>query len=367
MLLGVFCSVDMVVDSVPAITMVALRHQSFHQKPKPEIFQICTTATNNAIANHSSARSSVAELAKEEAYMPREKEGERIPRDWIYTDVPPKTHHNGKNHYLQPANKVDDPNLHNPLIRQERLGCGWLGAIFEWEGVIVDDEDSSSKSERRAWLVLSKEEYKSPPSTILLNRIEGMKNEQALSEVLCWSRDTEELQRLATRKEEIHRTLHSGLYRLRPGSQQFMTVLSKHNIPTAVASTRPKRFIKEAVESVGVEWDFDAIIGAEDVYRGKPDPKMFIYAAQKLNLIPERCIVFGNSNLTVEAAHDARMKCVAVASRHPLYELSAADLVVRHLSELSVVNLKKLAAIESPESGSEELEAEMEKEEASIW
>lgn len=165
MLLGVFCSVVMVVDSIPA-TMLALRHQlpyqSFHQKPKPEIFQICTTTTNNTTANHSSVRSFVAGLAKEEV---------RVPHDWIYTDAPPKSHHKGKNLYLQQANKVDDPNLHNPLIWQERLSCGWLGAIFEWEGVIVDDEDSSSKSERRAWSVLSKEEYKSPPSTILLNRI----------------------------------------------------------------------------------------------------------------------------------------------------------------------------------------------------
>ncbi|KAK7369607.1 hypothetical protein VNO80_11649 [Phaseolus coccineus] len=81
---------------------------------------------------------------------------------------------------------------------------------------------------------------------------------------------------------------------------------------------------------------------------------MFLYAAQLLNLIPERCIVSGNSNLTVEAAHEARMKCVAVASKHPVYELGAAEIVVRHLDEPCVVDLKKLAVIEMPEFGSPE-------------
>ncbi|KAK1389840.1 hypothetical protein POM88_018018 [Heracleum sosnowskyi] len=87
---------------------------------------------------------------------------------------------------------------------------------------------------------------------------------------------------------------------------------------------------------------------------------MYMYAAQLLHFLPERCIVFGNSNQTVEAAHDARLKCVAVASKHPVYELGAADLVVKRLDELSIVDLKNLADIDSPEFGEPELEMEFE-------
>ncbi|EMS56472.1 hypothetical protein TRIUR3_02570 [Triticum urartu] len=56
------------------------------------------------------------------------------------------------------------------------------------------------------------------------------------------------------------------------------------------------------------------------------------------------------------------MKCVAVASKHPVYELGAADLVVKRLDELSIVDLKNLADIDSPEFGMEP-EPEMEEEE----
>ncbi|XP_074303918.1 5-amino-6-(5-phospho-D-ribitylamino)uracil phosphatase, chloroplastic-like [Silene latifolia] len=294
------------------------------------------------------------ELTKEAAYSYKEKE--RIPRAWNYYI---ETDSDRKPGVWPPDNKADSPSLHNPLLRQERLGCGWLGAIFEWEGVIIEDNPDL---EKQAWLALSEEEGKSPPPAFVLKRVEGMKNEQAISEVLCWSRDQGEIRRLATRKEEIYQRLQGGIYRLRSGSREFVDVLISYEIPMALVSTRPRKILEAAIGTIGIEGVFSVIVAAEDVYRGKPDPEMFVYASQLLSFIPERCIVFGNSNQTVEAAHDARMKCVAVASKHPVYELGAADLVVRHLDELTVVDLKNLAAVESPEFQSGELELEMEEE-----
>lgn len=257
-----------------------------------------------------------------------------------------------------PANKADNPGLQNPLLRQERMGCGWLAAIFEWDGVLIEDNPDL---EKQAWLALSEEEGKSPPPAFILRRIEGMKNEQAISEVLCWSRDPVQLKRMASRKEEIYQALQGGIYSFRPGSQEFVNILMHYKIPIALVSTRPRKNLETAIGAIGVEEVFNVIVAAEDVYRGKPDPEMFVYAAQLLQYIPERCIVFGNSNQTVEAAHDARMKCVAVASKHPMYELGAADLVVKRLDELSVVDLKNLADIESAEF-KPELEMELEEE-----
>ncbi|RDX92140.1 5-amino-6-(5-phospho-D-ribitylamino)uracil phosphatase, chloroplastic, partial [Mucuna pruriens] len=257
-----------------------------------------------------------------------------------------------------PANRADNPSLRNPLLRQERMGCGWLGAIFEWEGVLIEDNPDL---EKQAWLALSQEEGKPSPPTFTLKRIEGMKNEQAISEVLCWSRDPAQIRRMANRKEEIYQAFQGGIYSLMSGSKEFVSVLMHYKIPMALVSTRPRKTLESAIGEIGIGDNFSVIVAAEDVHRGKPDPEMFVYAAQLLNFIPERCIVFGNSNQTVEAAHDARMKCVAVASKHPVYELGAADLVVRRLDELSVVDLKNLADIEMTEFGSPEPEMEMEK------
>ncbi|CAN4127369.1 unnamed protein product [Withania somnifera] len=281
----------------------------------------------------SSIRAQAMELTKE-AYSYRE-EG-RIPKDFRYrieTDVDRKP---GK---WPPANKADNPALHNPLLRQERMGCGWLAAIFEWEGILTEDNPDL---EKQAWLALSQDEGKSPPPGFILKRIEGMKNEQAISEVLC--------------------CVAGGIYSFRPGSQEFVNNLMHYKVPMALVSTRPRKYVENAIGTIGFEGIFSVIVAAEDVHRGKPDPEMFVYASQLLQYIPERCIVFGNSNQTVEAAHDAQMKCVAVASKHPVYELGAADLVVRHLDELSIVDLKNLAAVELTEFGSPEPELEMEEE-----
>lgn len=284
----------------------------------------------------------------------------QVPRDETMKSLETSYHASNANlKSLARENRADDISLHNPLLRQHRMGCGWLGVILEWEGVIVDDD---ADLERKSWTALAEEEGRRPPPTFILKRAEGMKNEQAIMEVLCWSRDFKQVKRLAARKEELYEEMQGGMYRLLPGSREFVESLKKYDIPIAIASTRPRKYIERAIEAVGMEGFFNVTLASEDVYRGKPDPEMFMYAAERLNFIAERCIVFGNSNTSVEAAHDAFMKCVAVAGKHPVFELGAADLVVRRLDNLSMVDLKNLADLESPEFSPPEPEPEMEPE-----
>eukprot|EP00850_Spirogloea_muscicola_P002348 SM000009S23477 [mRNA] locus=s9:232752:234752:+ [translate_table: standard] len=260
---------------------------------------------------------------------------------------------------LPRKNRADDSSLNNPLQRLERMGCGWLAVIFEWEGVMVEED---SEIERRAWAALAEEEGRPQPMAFVLRKAEGMKNEQAIQEVLCWSRDFLAVRRLAARKEELYEAMQGGCYRLRPGARDFVETLRKYKLPVAVVSTRPKKYLERAMEAVGMEGFFNVVVAAEDVYRGKPDPEMFQYAAELLQFIPERCIVVGNSNSTVEAAHDSLMKCICTTGRHPAYELSAADLVIRRLDDLSMVDLKNLADLDSPEFQAPEPEPELEME-----
>ncbi|KAB2608602.1 hypothetical protein D8674_011770 [Pyrus ussuriensis x Pyrus communis] len=230
-------------------------------------------------------------------------------------NYPPDTGVDRKPGLWPRKNRVDNPSPHNPLLWQERMGM------------------------KQAWLVLSQEEGKSPPPTFMLRIIEGMKNEQIMSEVLCWSRDPVQLRTMAAGKEDIYQAL-----------QEFVNVLMHYKIPMALVSTHPQKTLKAAMGSIGIEEYFIVMAAAED------------YAVQLLKFIPEWCIVFGKSNQTIEVAHDAKMKCVAVASKHLVYELVAADLVVRCLDKLSMVDLKNLVAIES-EFGYGKLELEMEEHE----
>uniref|UniRef100_A0A0A9DGR5 Genetic modifier n=1 Tax=Arundo donax TaxID=35708 RepID=A0A0A9DGR5_ARUDO len=235
----------------------------------------------------------------------------------------------------RPASKKKKP-------KEEKVTGNRLGVILEWEGVVVEDDDPDL--EPRVWYVLSLEEAKSFPPDAVLKEIEGMRTDQAISEVLCWSENPEEIQRLAARKEVIYQTLRGGYYKLRPGVLDFLNTLVDFDIPMAIAAPRSRLSLEEGIKTVGLQGYFDAIVALEDFCQGKPDGEMFEVAAEQLGLEPDVCVVFGNSNLTTESAHIAGMRCVAVAGRHPAYELQAANHVVRWLDQLSVVDLQRLAS-----------------------
>ncbi|WVZ86689.1 hypothetical protein U9M48_033438 [Paspalum notatum var. saurae] len=242
---------------------------------------------------------------------------------------------------LAPLEIPKRPASRKKKTKDEMVTGNQFGLILEWEGVVVEDDDPDL--EPRVWYVLSLEEAKSFPADELLKKIEGMKTDQAILEVLCWSEDPEEIQRLAARKEVIYQTLRGGYYKLRPGVLDFLNTLVDSDIPIAIAASRSRKSLEEGIKTVGLQGYFDAIIALEDFCLGKPDGEMFEVAAGQLGLEPDHCVVFGNSDLTTESAHAAGMRCVAVAGRYPSYELQAANHVVRWLDQLSIFDLQRLA------------------------
>lgn len=244
---------------------------------------------------------------------------------------------------------ADDVNLANPLQRMNRLGTGWFGTIFELDGVCIEYECGDGE---RSWQALAVEEGKTPPPLWAMKKARGMKNEQVVTEVFNWTRNPVEARRLANRREEVLTELLGGRKPMvPPGVEQLMDILQRNSSPLALVSSAPERRVLPALELAGLTSRFDTIVTADDVFRGSPDPEGYLYAAQRMQRPPVRCVVIGSSNLSIEAAHEVGMKCVALAGRHPVYELSAADLVVRDLSQLSFVNLKKLFAEEDRVSG----------------
>ncbi|KAJ1272229.1 hypothetical protein BS78_06G186900 [Paspalum vaginatum] len=215
---------------------------------------------------------------------------------------------------LAPPETPKRPASRKKKLKDEMVTGNQFGLILEWEGVVVEDDDPDL--EPRVWYVLSLEEAKSFPPDELLKKIEGMKTDQAILEVLCWSEDPEEIQRLAERKEVIYQTLRAP---------------------------RSRKSLEEGIKTVGLQGYFDAIVALEDFCLGKPDGEMFEVAAGQLGLEPDNCVVFGNSSLTTESAHAAGMRCVAVTGRYPAYELQAANHVVRWLDQLSILDLQRLA------------------------
>jgi len=213
-----------------------------------------------------------------------------------------------------------------------------IGAIFDWDGVIID----SSSYHQESWERLAKKENRSLPDNYFRKSF-GMRNESIIPEVLKWTEDENEIKRLSYLKEEFYREiiLERGISPL-PGVKKFLDMLCINNIPCAIGSSTPRSNITTVLRILDFSKYFQAMITAEDVNQGKPDPQVFLLAAQKLNLPPEACVVFEDAHVGIMAAKAGGMKVIAVATTNPPSELKTADLVVKRLDELSLTILEQL-------------------------
>ncbi|MDP9254078.1 MAG: HAD hydrolase-like protein, partial [Verrucomicrobiota bacterium] len=123
-----------------------------------------------------------------------------------------------------------------------------FGAIFDWDGVIID----SAELHERSWHRLADEIGKEimPDSFI---RGFGMRNEQIIPEIYGWSRDAGEIERLSERKEELYRELarNAGMTPL-PGVPEWIERLKIAEIPRVVASSTPRLNIDAILDLLGL-------------------------------------------------------------------------------------------------------------------
>jgi beta-phosphoglucomutase-like phosphatase (HAD superfamily) len=87
---------------------------------------------------------------------------------------------------------------------------------------------------------------------------------------------------------------------------ELLRALRAAGVPVAIASGSSRRSVLPVMKQHGLE--ADAVVGAEDVRRGKPHPDLFLCAAERLGRLPADCIVVEDSDVGVEAARAANMK-----------------------------------------------------------
>jgi beta-phosphoglucomutase family hydrolase len=210
-------------------------------------------------------------------------------------------------------------------------------ALFDWDGVIVDSSDYHEESWER---LAEEEDLELPPNHF--KKGFGMRNETIIPQILGWTEDPEEIRRLDRRKEELYREIivEKGLEPL-AGVESFLQELHQADVPCAVASSTERLNITFALEHMGMSHEFRAVVAGEDVENGKPDPEVFLTAAEKLGVAPQRCVVFEDAHVGVEAGRAAGMKVIAVSTTHPADTLQDADMVVEGLNELSIEKIAR--------------------------
>ena len=211
------------------------------------------------------------------------------------------------------------------------------GALFDWDGVIID----SSSSHEESWERLAKEVRRPLPDGHFKKGF-GRKNEFIIPHLLEWTNDLAEIERLSLRKEALYREVvaERGLIPL-PGVRVWLERLRSAGVPCAIGSSTHRANIDLSLGLIGLGEFFTGIVTAEDVRQGKPHPDVFLKAAERIARPAGRCVVFEDALVGIEAARAGGMKVVAVATTHPLAELTMADMAVARMDELEPALLAK--------------------------
>jgi len=170
----------------------------------------------------------------------------------------------------------------------------------------------------------------------------GQRHDTIIRTALGSNISAEEFNAITSEKQENYRRRVVNNIRPLPGAVELIRSLNQHGIKTAIASSAPPENIEIIIRGLGIEDCFQAIARGTDVAEGKPNPEVFLLAAEKLGVEPGSCVVIEDAIAGVAAARKAGMKCVAVTNSHPRNSLKQADLIVDTLEDLSVSDLAKL-------------------------
>src|SRR5260370_1465689 len=214
------------------------------------------------------------------------------------------------------------------MCSQACENVGMLGAVlWDMDGTLVDSEEYHWVS----WRDTMADEHIALTRDRFMESF-GQRNDAILARWLGPDASTERVQRIGDTKEELYRKLlrEGGLAPL-PGAAEWVKHLHREGWAQAIASSAPRANVAAVLEVIELGGCFQAIVSAEDVTKGKPDPQVFLTAASRLGIPPSRCIVVEDAPAGVEAARQAGMRSIGVRRNgSPL----AADLAVTSLADL---------------------------------
>jgi HAD superfamily hydrolase (TIGR01509 family) len=200
--------------------------------------------------------------------------------------------------------------------------AGASAVVFDMDGVLVD----SGAHHRAAWCALLEELGRVPQHEFWRLTI-GRPVEEAVCQLLGVTLGGDEARRLARRKHEHYRRLASRGTAAVPGAPAFVAGLRRRGVPCAVATSAFRADAVRLLGDIGVGPYLHALVAAEDVARGKPDPEVYLRAAAALGVPAEQCLVFEDALVGVTAARAAGMRVIGVSTAHAEGELMAAGAV----------------------------------------
>jgi beta-phosphoglucomutase len=205
-----------------------------------------------------------------------------------------------------------------------------LAVIFDVDGVLTDSYVPHFLSWQRMFGELGR-----TFSEDQFRATFGRTNRDIFGELYEGKLPEDQLVAWGDRKELLYREIIAEKFAAIDGAVELIDALVDAGIKVGVGSSGPPENIRVTLEKLGRADKVGAVVTAIDVKRGKPDPQVFLIAAERLNVPPARCAVVEDAVQGVEAANRAGMSSIGLTSTTTREKLAHAKLVVDSLRELT--------------------------------
>lgn len=225
-----------------------------------------------------------------------------------------------------------NPFVVNPLPNHKAV-------IFDVDGVLVDSYDAHLRSWQLAAAEIGRA-YTERDFAAGFGR-----TSREIVRMSFGIDDEQRIRAIDDRKEALYREIVGNDFPAMDGAVELIDALKSDGFAIAMGSSGPPENLELALDRLRRRDAFGAVVSGRDVKRGKPDPEVFVLAAKRLGVPPDRCVVIEDAPAGIQAAQAGGMACVALLSRGRQASDFAAlrpNLVVRSLREVSPAQLHKL-------------------------
>ncbi|CAN7374490.1 HAD family phosphatase [Pseudoduganella sp. LjRoot289] len=207
--------------------------------------------------------------------------------------------------------------------------------IFDMDGTIVDNMAFHTKS----WIAFFERRGQVHDADEFFRATAGRQGHEIMRTYLGEHITREDSALLDLEKETLYRELYAPHRATVAGFDTLVANAQRAGVALAVATAAPNDNIVFTLDGLDLRKHFNAVVGAADVARGKPNPDVFLLAAERCGVAPEHCIVFEDAPLGVEAARRAGMRAVVLTTTLPADAFAEFDNVIcvaRDFSELDI-------------------------------
>lgn len=211
------------------------------------------------------------------------------------------------------------------------------GVIFDLDGVIVD----TAKFHYLAWRKLAND-LGFDITEAQNEELKGVSRVKSLEIILEWGKVTlseDEFMEQMAMKNDNYLSYISTMTRddILPGVSKILDYLLENDVPVALGSA--SKNARSILEKTDLYQKFNAVVDGNDVSKAKPNPEVFLIAAEKLKVAPQDSIVFEDSQAGIQAANIAGMISIGVGDEEVLKE---ADFVFKDFTGIKINFIKNL-------------------------